>query len=90
MECFDPHTNKWSNCAAMLKRRGGVGVGVCAGCIYAIGGHDAPASSQMSRLQETVDRLLFFLCLLCVFAVQCWSSVSAFMVLEVKMSFDRI
>uniref|UniRef100_A0A8C0BV77 Kelch like family member 4 n=1 Tax=Buteo japonicus TaxID=224669 RepID=A0A8C0BV77_9AVES len=26
MECFDPHTNKWSICASMSKRRGGVGV----------------------------------------------------------------
>lgn len=40
----------------MLKRRGGIGVGVCGGCIYAIGGHDAPASSQISKIQETVDR----------------------------------
>uniref|UniRef100_A0A8D2PWF2 Kelch like family member 4 n=1 Tax=Zosterops lateralis melanops TaxID=1220523 RepID=A0A8D2PWF2_ZOSLA len=28
MECFDPHTNKWSLCASMSKRRGGVGVGL--------------------------------------------------------------
>ena len=40
----------------MSKRRGGVGVGVCGGHLYAIGGHDAPASNQMSKLSETVER----------------------------------
>ena len=56
VECFDPHTNKWTNCSPMSKRRGGVGVGVCSGYLYAIGGHDAPASNHASKLSETVER----------------------------------
>jgi kelch-like protein 1/4/5 len=37
--------------ANMCKRRGGVGVGVINGFLYAVGGHDAPAVSnpQQSR-----------------------------------------
>ena len=56
VECFDPHTNKWSSCAPMAKRRGGVGVATWNGFLFAIGGHDAPASSLASRLSDCVER----------------------------------
>lgn len=56
MECFDPHTNKWSLCASMSKRRGGVGVATYNGFLYAVGGHDAPASNHCSRLSDCVER----------------------------------
>merc|ERR1719189_777712 len=51
VECYDPHTNKWSSLANMCRRRGGVAVGVLNGFLYAVGGHDAPAVSnpQQSR-----------------------------------------
>ena len=56
MECFDPHTNKWSMCAPMAKRRGGVGVATYNSFLYAVGGHDAPASTHCSRLSDCVER----------------------------------
>lgn len=56
VECFDPHTNKWTLCAQMSKRRGGVGVTTWNGLLYAIGGHDAPASNLTSRLSDCVER----------------------------------
>jgi hypothetical protein len=56
MEYYDPHTNKWSMCAPMCKRRGGVGVATCDGFLYAVGGHDAPASNHCSRLLDYVER----------------------------------
>lgn len=56
VECFDPHTNKWSVCGQMAKRRGGVGVATWNSFLYAIGGHDAPASSLTSRLSDCVER----------------------------------
>ena len=59
VESFDPHFNTWSACAPMSKRRGCVGVGVCnSGYLYAIGGHDAPASNALSKLTDTVERLV--------------------------------
>ncbi len=56
VECFDPHTNKWSLCAPMTKRRGGVGVATCNGFLYAVGGHDAPASNPTSSRFDCVER----------------------------------
>ena len=55
VECYDPHTNRWSSVSSMNKRRGGVAVGVLNGFMYAVGGHDAPAVSnpQQSRLVLT-------------------------------------
>lgn len=44
VECFDPHTNKWTLCAQMSKRRGGVGVTTWNGLLYAIG-------ARRSRIQ---------------------------------------
>lgn len=58
MEYYDPHTNKWNMCAPMCKRRGGVGVATCDGFLYAVGGHDAPASNHCSRLLDYVERYL--------------------------------
>jgi kelch-like protein 1/4/5 len=40
VESFDPHTNRWTQCASMLKRRGSVAVAVCNDFLYAIGGYD--------------------------------------------------
>lgn len=56
VECYDPHTNKWTLRAPMNKRRGGVGVGVCNGYLYALGGHDCPASNPSVCRTETVER----------------------------------
>lgn len=55
--CSDLHLNcRWTSCAPMAKRRGGVGVATWHGFLYAIGGHDAPASSLSSRLSDCVER----------------------------------
>lgn len=59
MEYFDPHTNKWSLCAPMSKRRGGVGVATHNGYLYVVGGHDAPAPNHCSRLSDCVERYVF-------------------------------
>lgn len=40
----------------MNKRRGGVGVGVANGFLYALGGHDTPASNPSVCRTETVER----------------------------------
>lgn len=56
VECYDPHTNKWTLRAPMNKRRGGVGVGVLNGFLYALGGHDCPASNPAVYRTETVER----------------------------------
>lgn len=40
----------------MNKRRGGVGVGVANGYLYALGGHDCPASNPAVCRTETVER----------------------------------
>lgn len=42
--------------APMNKRRGGVGVGVANGFLYAFGGHDCPASNPSVKRNETVER----------------------------------
>lgn len=51
---------RWTGCAPMAKRRGGVGVATWHGFLYAIGGHDAPASSLSSRLSDCVERWVWF------------------------------
>lgn len=56
VECYDPHTNKWSIRAPMNKRRGGVGVGVANGYLYALGGLDCPVSNPSVSRTETVER----------------------------------
>jgi len=40
----------------MAKRRGGVGVAACNGFMYAVGGHDAPASNPASSRFDCVER----------------------------------
>lgn len=40
----------------MAKRRGGVGVATYNNFLYAVGGHDAPASNHCSRLSDFVER----------------------------------
>lgn len=40
----------------MTKRRGGVGVANCNGFLYAVGGHDAPASNPTSSRFDCVER----------------------------------
>lgn len=40
----------------MAKRRGGVGVATYNNFLYAVGGHDAPASNHCSRLSDCVER----------------------------------
>ncbi|XP_071567565.1 kelch-like protein 5 isoform X2 [Temnothorax nylanderi] len=56
VECYDPHTNKWTPCAPMSKQRGGVGVGVVNGCLYALGGHDVPANNPNASRLDCVER----------------------------------
>lgn len=56
MECYDPHTNKWTPRAPMQYRRSGVGVGVLNGFLYAVGGHDSPTSNPSVVRTETVER----------------------------------
>lgn len=56
VECFDPHTNKWTACTAMSKRRGGVGVSTCNGFLYAVGGHEAPASNPTCCRFDCAER----------------------------------
>lgn len=57
VECYDPHTNKWTLRAPMNRRRGGVGVAVVNGFLYALGGHDSPASNPAGCSRtDTVER----------------------------------
>lgn len=56
VECYDPHTNKWTSCASMTRRRGGVGVAVANGFLYAMGGQDAPANNPAACRYDCVER----------------------------------
>lgn len=56
VECYDPHTNKWTSCSSMARRRGGVGVGVSNGFLYALGGQDAPANNPAASRFDCVER----------------------------------
>lgn len=60
VECYDPHTNRWTLVAPMSKRRGGVGVAVAHGFLYAFGGHDAPASNPSAARFDCVERCGFY------------------------------
>lgn len=60
VECFDPHTNKWLHCSPMSKRRGGVGVATCNGFLYAVGGHEAPASNPSCCRFDCAERYSIF------------------------------
>lgn len=59
VECYDPHTNKWISCSSMANCRGGVGVGVANGCLYALGGYDATAKGSNACRYSSVERLLY-------------------------------
>ena len=41
VESFDPHTNRWSQCTSMQKRRDKVALTSCNGFLYAFGGHES-------------------------------------------------
>lgn len=56
VECYDPYTNKWLPCAPMAKQRGGVGLAAFNGCLYACGGHDAPASHPCAARLDCCER----------------------------------
>ena len=40
---YDPDSNQWVSLCPMNSRRLGVGLAVCGGCLYAIGGSDGSA-----------------------------------------------
>lgn len=40
---YDPDSNQWVSLCPMNSRRLGVGLAVCGGCLYAIGGSDGTA-----------------------------------------------
>jgi hypothetical protein len=42
----------------MTSQRGGVGGGVVNGYLYALGGHDAPASNPLASRFDSVERLV--------------------------------
>lgn len=56
VECYDPHTNKWTSVAPLTRRRGSVGVAVANGYLYAIGGQDAPANNPAASRFDCVER----------------------------------
>ncbi|KAH9490938.1 Kelch-like protein 18 [Bulinus truncatus] len=56
VECFDPHTNKWTHCQPMSKRRGGVGAANCNGFLYAVGGYEAPATNPACSRFDCAER----------------------------------
>lgn len=43
-------------CASMSRRRGGVGVAVANGFLYAMGGQDAPANNPSASRFDCVER----------------------------------
>lgn len=55
-ESYDPHTNRWSSCAPMQKRRGGVAVAACNGFLFAIGGHESSATNKCAVRHEDGER----------------------------------
>lgn len=71
VEVYDPHTNKWSGCASMSKRRGCVGVAVLGGCLYALGGHDVPSVHPSAAKFDCVER--YFL-----MRITYWGPISRF------------
>ena len=40
----------------MAKRRGGVGVATCNGFLYAVGGHEAPATNPTCSRYDSAER----------------------------------
>lgn len=43
---YNPIANQWSHVTPMTRRRLGVGVAVCGGCLYAVGGSDGSLPLQ--------------------------------------------
>lgn len=56
VESFDPHTNRWIQCASMQKRRDNVAVAACNGFLYAIGGHDLLRANKAGVRHEDGER----------------------------------
>lgn len=56
VENFDPNTNRWSACAPMSKRRGGVGVASLNGFLYAVGGHASCSNESTPSVVDLVER----------------------------------
>ena len=80
MECFDPHTNKWMPCTSMSKRRGGVGVATCNGFLYAVGGHEAPATNPTCSRFDCAERYEKFPFTVCHLAY--WVKIEAGHILD--------
>ncbi len=55
-ESYDPHTNRWSPCAPMQKRRGGVAVAACNGFLFAVGGHESSATNKCAVRHDDGER----------------------------------
>jgi kelch-like protein 1/4/5 len=55
-ESYDPHTNRWSMCASMQKRRGGVAVAACNGFLFAIGGHESSTTNKCAVRHDDGER----------------------------------
>lgn len=55
-EFYDPHTNRWSACAQMQKRRGAVAVAACNGFLFAIGGHESSVTNKCAVRHDDGER----------------------------------
>lgn len=84
VECFDPHTNKWTHCCPMAKRRGGVGVATCSGFLYAVGGLEAPASNPNCSRFDSAERSFGFIFCISCFLLICYETS------EIIKSVERI
>lgn len=60
VECFDFYINKWLYCSFMLKRRGGVGVVICNGFLYVVGGYEVFVLNLLCCRFDCVERYLIF------------------------------
>lgn len=56
VESFDPHTNRWTQCTSMQKRRGSVAVAVCNDFLYAIGGYDQIRTNKNTLRHDDGER----------------------------------
>ena len=79
IECYDPHTNRWTQLAPMSRPRAGIGATALDGRIYAIGGFDGAQRldivemydprmnvwSEVASLQSCRDGV-------CVMTYGCW------------------
>lgn len=67
VECFDFYINKWLYCSFMLKRRGGVGVVICNGFLYVVGGYEVFVLNLLCCRFDCVERYLIFFILCYIF-----------------------